>query len=599
MRAVVVLLDVSASMNATGVFAEARDEARRAMNALRVTDRLGLILFSDRASGVAPPSTNHDLAKNGLAAATVTDRAGRLAPALLLASDWLARTDAPAREVVVVTDGQKNSLTGAQDVSLPEGTTVTVKTVSAKETWNAAITTVTLDRVFVASRENVGVAARVAVAGLKPGETKSLAVGLEMGGRVIEEKRISIGNEGTATISFAHVPLPQGETRARVLMKDDSFPADNVFHFVIGATGDVHVVLVDDAPYTARALAIGTKPRFVVKGRRSIERSDLAGADVVFVNGDRLPPSSLAALTPFVEKGGGLVVALGGGSLSGEEALLGGAWSGRIDRLGDHGGSLGFIDLDHPALLSFRQARSGDFSRARFLKYRALRSSQNADGPKGKSEPTHRVIARFDDGREALIEKTLGQGRVVVFAGSLDGVSNDLPLQPVFLPLVHELTRYVAQHRDAPSAHKTGEAWAFSDHKAASDTKEMGTTFVRTPAGRREKLPDGGTAVELLEAGFYEIEPAGAPAVLAAANVDPTESDLSFQGAEEIASQLHRTSGTSSVAAQALSPDEQERQQKSWKWILSLALILLLIEPSLSAQKRATPIQESQDTARP
>ena len=83
----------------------------------------------------------------------------------------------------------------------------------------------------------------------------------------------------------------------------------------------------------------------------------------------------------------------------------------------------------------FKAPRSGDFSAAHVYRYRALQPS-----------PADRVIARFDDGAVAAAEKKVGSGRSIVWTSTLDDSWTDIGVKPVFLPLVHQLVRYLAQY---------------------------------------------------------------------------------------------------------------------------------------------------------
>ena len=62
----VIALDVSASMQYTSVFPRAVAEAERAIREMRPEDPVGLLLFSDQAQGVAPPSTDQKATLNAL-----------------------------------------------------------------------------------------------------------------------------------------------------------------------------------------------------------------------------------------------------------------------------------------------------------------------------------------------------------------------------------------------------------------------------------------------------------------------------------------------------------------------------------------------------
>ena len=71
--------------------------------------------------------------------------------------------------------------------------------------------------------------------------------------------------------------------------------------------------------------------------------------------------------------------------------------------------------------------------------------------------PAAAVIARYSDGSPALIDEPAGRGRVLVFGSDLNHSENDLPLQPAFVPFVHEAVRYLAASRAARSEYVVGE----------------------------------------------------------------------------------------------------------------------------------------------
>src|SRR5262249_14190055 len=54
-------------------------------------------------------------------------------------------------------------------------------------------------------------------------------------------------------------------------------------------------------------------------------------------------------------------------------------------------------------------------------------------------------VLRFPEGAPALIESRLGEGRVLLWASTVDRDWTNLPIQPVFLPLVQQATRYLAR----------------------------------------------------------------------------------------------------------------------------------------------------------
>ena len=47
-------------------------------------------------------------------------------------------------------------------------------------------------------------------------------------------------------------------------------------------------------------------------------------------------------------------------------------------------------------------------------------------------------MARLTDGSPLLVDRTVGSGRVLVFASTFDNIANDLPLHASFVPFVEQ-----------------------------------------------------------------------------------------------------------------------------------------------------------------
>ena len=90
------------------------------------------------------------------------------------------------------------------------------------------------------------------------------------------------------------------------------------------------------------------------------------------------------------------------------------------------------------------------------------------------------MLARFDDGAAAAAERRVGNGRVIVFGTSLDDSWNDLALKPVYLPLVHQLTKYLARYEPGAAWQTVGQV---VDISAA--LKSRADRVVVTPAAER------------------------------------------------------------------------------------------------------------------
>ncbi len=180
-----------------------------------------------------------------------------------------------------------------------------------------------------------------------------------------------------------------------------------------------------------------------------------------------------------MEGGGGLLVVMGERIRWPSELadLLPGAFTEPLDRADGRGGRLGYLDYDHPVFEIFRGPRTGDFTGARFFRSRDLLMADSE---------TSRVLAKYDDGSVALAERKVGEGRVLVWTSTLDAFWNDLAHQPVFLPFVHQLVRYVSGRSETVASFTAGQVVDVTDATAMA-TAGLGEV-AKALAGEEERV---------------------------------------------------------------------------------------------------------------
>jgi hypothetical protein len=495
------------------------------------------------------------------------------------------RAERPRREVVVISDFQRAGWDGQELPRLAAPATLTTIDVGDSTTANTLVTGVDVTRDARDGVDRAIVAARLARKSARP--VPDARVTLELNGREVEAKRAALPASGATSVTFASVAVPEATTRGtvRVTSSDDRLAVDDAFHFVIARAQVVSVLIIEspNAPaarsmFLPRALGIGDRPTFRVVQRRSdnVTAADVDDARVVILHGVGMPGGAVGdRIRTLVRGGGGLIVALGEHSgtrsWSGTGELLPGTVGEVIDRSAERGGSMGSLDRSHPALESFRGSRSGDFTSARYLRYRALSPA-----------PTDAVLARFDDGSVALAERRVGEGKVLVFASTFDGYWSDLPVQPVFLPLVQSLVRHAAGWTPQRPWETVGQVLALSESRKGEALVAVAPSGERT----RWTQDDSLRSLPLREQGFYEIRDADAvaPSRVVAVNPDPTESELGSFAPDEL-SRAVSPSGTATASlagTTTLTVAERERRQTLWWYVLVVALLLLAAESLLS-----------------
>jgi hypothetical protein len=610
-RELVVLVDRSYSMGAGDHWTRAQEAARRAVASLAPSDRATIVAFDNEATAVTPPTADRAVLNAAIGGLHPGAEGTRYAPALKLAAQIVGGSNLPRREVVLVTDFQRFGWSPQEDVSLPVGTTFTTVDVAAVDSAlpNVAVANVTLQRTE-AQRDRATVAARLTNTG---NSAQDADASLELNGRVAETKHATIPAHGATQVRFASAAIPSGTSSGVVRLSvantgGDRLGADDRYFFTVAADAGVSVLLVEpSAPrpnqslYLTRALGIGDQPSFRVDVRKvgGVIPADLAGRSLVIFD-EVAPPSGELAnrLREFVNDGGGILVLAG-------DALPDGAWNsvwGKmlpgtigavVDRSGDAGGTLAWIDYDHPVFDVFDAPHSGDFATARFLRYRRITMRADTVGrgkaPVPDSVTGEHVLARFDDGGVALAEQRVGRGKTMVWASTFDNYWNDLALQPVFLPFVHQLAKYAGRYSGARPWFTAGEVLDLSRHAELAPGGKEGPVVVEAPSGAKTRLASAGEGlIPLHEQGFYEIRPEGAARGMGqrfAVNLDPAESNLARIDAQELKSSVlanGTTAGSRSPTSDASSSENAERRQTIWWYLLALAGVLFATETLMS-----------------
>jgi len=180
-----------------------------------------------------------------------------------------------------------------------------------------------------------------------------------------------------------------------------------------------------------------------------------------------------------------------------------------------------------------------------------------------------------------------------VWASSFDGIWNDLPLQPVFLPVAHQMAKYAAAYADERPWSIVGQVAnlpsIFRDSTGPGDAASTAEYVAVAPSGQRTRLEGKDRrSVELREQGFYELQRAGSrgePHVVAV-NVDLAESDLTAVEPQLLTGAMIARAGADSTssAVEASTPVELERRQGFWWYLLAAVLLLLVGETLLSNQ---------------
>ncbi|MEM9069246.1 MAG: BatA and WFA domain-containing protein [Myxococcota bacterium] len=360
--------------------------------------------------------------------------------------------------------------TGIADARLPtEGVEVVLDRVGAEGRPNYAV----VDAWGAPDPTRPGESSiQVAVRG-PDGET---TLRIESEGQALREELLIL-TDGSARATL-HVPADRPGATV-VIAGDDDLPADNRRAVLLGPPAALEVLLVDGDPHPARtedevgflSRALDVLPggafRYTTVDADALRRSAIEAADVVVLA--NTPPLSVPAanaLTRHVEAGGGLWIT--GGSLAAPRSLR-----ARLRELlpAEVGAAM---DVGSAAV----EPALGSASVRRLL---ALEPKVDAD------------VVRTAAGHPIDIRGSHEEGRVAIWASTLDDDWTNVPYHPGYVAFVAEVLRELGAKATPPP-----------QDLAAGDT-------IPVAEGLRVQLPDGdlvlseGEFTETNRAGVYRI----------------------------------------------------------------------------------------------
>jgi hypothetical protein len=314
----------------------------------------------------------------------------------------------------------------------------------------------------------------------------------------------------------------------------------------------------------------------VVKTAGSVNPAELGSYRAVILNDAAGVNEALAAaIKDFVERGGGLVLAAAKHTDAGAFNRLFGAISpaslGEVVQTRGAYSLLSQVRTDHPVFSLF--ARSGRLTSTRVYAYHRAVPTEKAS-----------VIAAVDDGSPIIVEGTAGAGKVLLVSTSLDTAWSDLPLTPMFLPLVRQILEYLGGRR-ASSWYTIGQVFT-----APADA-DGSLPSIQNPGGTRveeRRTSTGELAVAGTEVGFYRVRYRDRVENVAV-NLDSSESNLAKLSIDEFMTAVlpEGEAGKQQPSSpERLTPEQIEARQRVWLPLLLAALAMFLVEATLARRIR-------------
>lgn len=578
-RSAVLLLDVSMSMQYEDVFDDAREAALDLLGELSAGDEVALVSFGESVGMVREFNTDLDSVRALLREIEPGYGATSFMPALRLANQLLESSRFENRALYLISDFQEVGMANVEENwKLAPGIRFSGIDVGRPESVNLTLTDVRSPEQLLEDELEQQILARIRSTGTLFRERAD--VSLLVNGEVVDSQSVALDDRSERVVTFTARFPEQGSHIGRIQLSGDDFPVDNSRYFTVDVLPGIRILLVngeasdqwfdDEGHWFSLAVNSSGESPFRLQ---TMEPAELSAAalrqnDVaVLLNVGDLSDGQAGDLAEYVRGGGALLIAPG-------------------DQIAPESFNRQFAGISPATLENPGQASAGDYLViADYDRRHPVFRSLNTDWPARFQDHWQLipnadadVLMQFDNAMPALVEQEFGEGKVLLFASAMDLEWNNLPLQGLFLPFVHETLRHLVQPELKQRSYQVGDRFSVDINGSGVVAGAQG------PNGEALEFGNENFVVEADTPGIIRAQVDGAEQRFAV-NTESGESTLSRVAVATLSDAIINPDTDvvrSREVQMAELVEELERPQRIWWWILALAMLLLLTESVLA-----------------
>jgi hypothetical protein len=582
-RLVLLVIDNSFSMRAGNRLGDAKDAAMMVL-AGKGAARAQIAAFGSQLHLMTKPIEDQGELRAAVQAIQPGDGHGTFGE-LARAVGGIAQSARTPVEFHLFSDMQRGDLAATfSDMALPANVKLVTHRVAAKAQPNWTVESVDAPgQVWGKDAKPVHVQAVIAGYGTPAAQrTASLVVN----GKTTANKTVAVPANGRATVDFPALEVPYGFSRCEVRIDNaDGFAADDLRRFAIERSDPQKVLLIHSygdnrSPlYAGAALSAAAQSAFLLESINVNEAADRTPSNYAFIilsDLNSMPSLLENSLTEYVRSGGSLLITAGTSAGGRSQIPIFGAHvieTRDYSRVPDRYMAVGSSDSSYPSV-----AKADGWLGVKF--FYAL----NVDPGDA------RVIVRLGDQTPLLLEKRIGEGRVVLLTSGLDNLTNDFPLHPAFVPFIEQTARYLA------GSERQGGARTVDAYLELRNAKEQGQAVeVTDPEGKRPlTLGEAASAqsFQLTEAGYYQLRLADGRRNEVGVNPDPKESNLDVIPADVLALWNGSTSQSPQEASVPGASTSKKLPEGLWWYFMLLVLAFAVAESVVASRYLGTQREE-------
>ncbi len=501
------------------------------------------------------------------------------------------------KELYLISDWQRSSLDKRADSSL-EGVTVYFVELPTETDGNSGLDGVDLGGQLIEVGNPFTV--RTGVTNYDHRRKTEQLASLYIDGVRVMQSEFQIGPDEKTSLTFKATVTGPGFHSGWVELNDDGFLPDNRFYFSFRIPEQFNILIID-GDGAGELIRLALIPSEEAGRYWSVKRIPpeqfssvrLSEYDAVVLSGGSDPdPMQVSQIFRFLDDGGGLFYIIGPDT---KPASFNSSFGRSIDLAlekpvakefsGAGYYSLERFDYNHPVFKAYAGFAQEKLPTLRFY---ALPSLNDGGG--------NRDLAYFSNGLPAVVESSVGAGKIIVMTAPLTPRYSDIAAHSFFVPFIIRTMEYLAGDM---SAYDLKNLVGENILRVVPEERILsGMAQLTVPGNQVYQLEGTEKAGQYLfdcrpvsHPGIYSLKAEGGTVDLFAVNIDSRESALEAADYPDVARQL----GVSNY--RTIPPDrssetivtESRYGRELWKIFLWAAALLLAVEMLLSREKEIEP----------
>lgn len=595
---IIIIIDDTPSMSVADkrgeYFLQAKKIASQILEASEEGDEIYLLKFSE----LNPQKTefNHTsktLALREIQNLELSDVSRIFFDVFVTTAKILEHSKNLSKEVFVLTDFQETNFSEDDLINLKldrvidRNTRVFFFKIGEKNAYNISIDSLNLiNRIF---EINKAVTISASITNHSDENGTNINSDLFFNEKKVAQKGIDLQKNSSGIFSFTGQLKEHGFILSRLEIEDDDLIKDNVRYFNFYVPEKVKVLLVSENPndllfvnlVLSQTLDDNSEPIFSTTTTTSqfFNSYKLENFDVLIVSSPE-KIYNINILKDYISKGGVAVLIPGSNS-----APL--AFSKVLEELGLN--SVNGVSGSKDSKTTFTRFKEIDFNHPFFYGIFSERNQRQIESPKifysFNYKPTlkGKEIITLENGNAFLCEEKVDEGSVIIFTSAFDLNWNELPIKPIFVPLINRIALYTK------SSLKNFSFIAGDDVKISLGRSYQNLKLIH-PNGKESVITETDNssglvnAGRLSEAGNYKLLSGNEIVGAISVNIDPRESNLTKLEENKLKDFAKKSfpDGKLKILNAEANPMEVIKQERYgtelWKLFLILAIISLALE---------------------